>query len=75
MNRLSIVIPVYNAGRYLSGCIKNLLGQTFQDWEAVFVDDGSTDGSGSLLAELTAGEPRFHVVLHEIRNYMKSCCA
>ena len=65
MNRLSIVIPVYNAGRYLSSCIKNLRGQTFQDWEAVFVDDGSTDGSGSLLEELTAGEPRFHVIHQE----------
>ncbi len=62
MSRLSIVVPVYNAAPYLETCIRNLLAQTYSDWEAIFVDDGSTDGSDQLLDELTDGESRFHVI-------------
>lgn len=65
MSNLSIVIPVYNASPYLESCIQNLLGQTYQDWEAIFVNDGSTDGSGIRLKELTSGDSRFQIVHQE----------
>lgn len=47
----SIVIPVCNVAPYLRACLDSVLAQTFADWEAVCVDDGSTDGSGAVLDE------------------------
>ena len=44
----SILVPVYNAEKYLDECLENLMKQSFQDYEVVLVDDGSTDGSGEL---------------------------
>jgi len=43
--RYSIVIPVYNAEKYLYRCLESILQQTFSDYEIIIVDDGSTDAS------------------------------
>lgn len=59
----SIIIPVYNVAPYLRECLDSVLAQTFTDWEAICVDDGSTDGSGSILDEYAAKDNRV-VVLH-----------
>jgi len=53
---ISILIPVKNAAPFLSECFISILGQTETDWEAIFVDDHSTDGS---LAILQAVAKRF----------------
>ena len=58
----SIVIPVYNVAPYLRECLDSVLAQTFEDWEALCVDDGSTDGSGDILDEYAAKDTRFKVV-------------
>ena len=42
----SILVPVYNAGKYLDECLESLTKQSFSDYEVVLIDDGSTDGSG-----------------------------
>lgn len=44
----SIIIPVYNAEKYLDDCVKSVLGQTYTDYEVILVDDGSTDGSANM---------------------------
>lgn len=49
--RVSIIIPVYNTRPYLRECIDSALSQAYPDVEVVAVDDGSTDGSGEILAE------------------------
>lgn len=49
MKQISIIIPVYNAEKYLDDCIRSLFGQTYNVWEIVLVDDGSTDGSGDMI--------------------------
>lgn len=41
----SIIIPVYNAGRFLGECLHSIANQDFTDWEVIIVDDGSTDNS------------------------------
>lgn len=58
----SIIIPVYNVAPYLRECLDSVLAQTFKDWEAICVDDGSTDGSGEILDEYGARDKRFRVV-------------
>ena len=58
----SIIIPVYNVAPYLRECLDSVLAQTFTDWEAICVDDGSTDGSGVILDEYAAKDKRFRVI-------------
>lgn len=60
----SIVIPVYNASKYLRQTLDSVLAQTYGSWEAVCVDDGSTDGSGAILDEYAHCDSRF-VVIHQ----------
>ena len=60
--KFSVVIPVYNVAPYLRECLDSLRFQSFSDWEAVCVDDGSTDGSGAILDEYAAVDKRFRVV-------------
>jgi len=58
---ISAIIPVYNADKYVSRCLDSLLEQTCPNWEAVCVDDGSTDGSAAILDAYAAKDRRFHV--------------
>jgi glycosyltransferase involved in cell wall biosynthesis len=50
----SVVIPVYNGGQMLAGCLSALRQSTFSDWELLVIDDGSTDGSDRLAAQFGA---------------------
>ena len=58
----SVIIPVYNVEKYLRACLDSMLNQTFSDWEAICVNDGSTDGSAAILREYAAKDNRFQVV-------------
>lgn len=62
MAEISVIIPVYNAEKYIAGCLDALCAQTFGDIEVLCVDDGSTDGSGSILAEYAGKDPRIRVL-------------
>ena len=62
MNKVSILIAVYNAEKYLRDCLDSLLRQTHQDFQAICVDDASTDGSADILREYAADDRRFEVV-------------
>lgn len=68
MPTFSIIIPVYNFAPYLRECLDSLLAQTFTDWEAICVDEGSTDGSSVILDEYTNNDGRFQVVHADSRN-------
>lgn len=59
---IAVVIPVYNAARYIGECLDSITGQTFGDWEAVCVDDGSTDGTADLLASYAKKDSRIKVL-------------
>ena len=58
MSEISVIIPVYNTKPYLSRCIDSVLKQTYEDWELLLVDDGSTDGSGQICDEYAQSDSR-----------------
>ena len=60
--RVSIIIPVYNAEKFLRRCLDSVLNQTFTDWQAICVNDGSSDNSADILAEYAARDSRFVIV-------------
>ena len=64
MPHVSIVIPVYNTSRFLEECIRSVLHQDFTDWQVILIDDGSTDGSGTICDQFAANDPRIEV-LHQ----------
>jgi CDP-glycerol glycerophosphotransferase len=66
---LSVIVPVYGVDQYLRECLDSILAQTGDGWtgeelEVIAVDDHSLDGSGEILAEYAARDPRLHVVTH-----------
>lgn len=61
----SIVLPVYDVAPYLRECLDSVLSQTFSDWEAICIDDGSADGSQAILDEYAAKDVRFRVTHQE----------
>ena len=63
--QVSVIVPVYNVEQYLRRCLDSILGQTMPDWEAICVDDGSPDGSASILAEYAERDSRFRILTKE----------
>lgn len=62
MSYISVIIPVYNCGQFLRRCLDSLVNQSFKDWEAICINDGSKDNSGAILDEYAAADKRFKVV-------------
>lgn len=58
----SIIIPVYNVAPFLCECLDSVLAQRFASWEAICVDDGSVDNSGTILDEYAEKDSRFRVI-------------
>ena len=59
MNPLvSIIVPVYNAEKYIQQCICSILNQSYSDLEIIFVDDGSYDSSASICYVLAQEDTR-----------------
>lgn len=56
---ISFIIPIYNAGSRLSPCLDSVLQQTYPSFEALLIDDGSTDDSARICQEYVAKDPRF----------------
>lgn len=62
MDKVSIIIPVYNTEKYLEKCIKSVCNQTYQNLEIICVDDGSTDESGRILDRFAQVDKRIKVM-------------
>ncbi len=60
--QVSVVMPVYNAGSYLIDAVASIVNQSFQDWEMICVNDGSSDGSGACLDWFARQDPRIRVI-------------
>lgn len=62
MPKVSVIIPVYNAEKYLRQCLDSVVNQTLREIEIICVDDGSTDGSLAILQEYAASDARIKVL-------------
>lgn len=72
---VSVIVPVYNVEQYINQCIESILGQSFDDYEVLLIDDGSTDESGHICDAWAARDSKikaFHKLnggLSDARNY------
>ena len=62
---ISIIIPVYNVEKYLKECLDSVIAQTYTNWEAICVNDGSPDNCGAILDEYASTDPRIKVIHKE----------
>ena len=62
MEKVSIVVPVYNAKNYIKRCIESLVCQTYHNLEIILVDDGSSDGSEKICDEYAKEDDRIKVI-------------
>jgi hypothetical protein len=60
--RLSVVVPFYNVGEYIGDCLDSIARQTYTDFEAILVDDGSPDDSAAIAKEFCGHDSRFRIV-------------
>ena len=61
MPKVSVIIPVYNEGKYLHKCVDSVLNQTLKDIEIILVDDGSTDNSPDICKDYERKNDRIKV--------------
>lgn len=60
--KISVIIPVYNAEKYMSRCLDSILGNTYKNLEVICVDDGSTDLSANICNEYASRDCRIKVI-------------
>lgn len=61
---VSVIVPVFNTRDLLPRCLASIAAQTFRDFEAIVVDDGSTDGSAEVAEAFCRQDPRFRLLRH-----------
>ena len=71
---VSIIIPLFNGEKYIEDCIKNLKEQTIQNWEAIFINDGSTDNSLSLLGTYSKNDSRIKIISQQNQGVAVARC-
>lgn len=59
---ISIIVPVYNAQKYIKRCVESIVNQSYQKWELILIDDGSKDDSSLICDELKQTDSRIHVI-------------
>lgn len=62
--KISVIVPIYNVKPYLEKCMRTIIDQTYQNLEIIMVDDGSTDGTGTLCDQIAREDSRI-VVIHK----------
>ncbi|MDD3668907.1 MAG: glycosyltransferase [Alphaproteobacteria bacterium] len=65
MVKVSVIVPMYQVEKYVSGCLRSIAAQTHADFECICVDDGSRDASGRIAAEFAETDGRFRVIRQE----------
>ena len=65
MDMVSVIMPVYNSGRFIEDSILSVISQTYSCWELIVVDDGSTDNSKDIVEQYVKKDSRIHL----LQNY------
>ena len=66
MQKVSIIIPIYNSEKYLKTCLDSVLNQSYRNLEIILIDDGSTDGSAKIIDDYAKTDPR--IIIHHQKN-------
>ncbi|MHB1001503.1 MAG: glycosyltransferase family 2 protein [Armatimonadota bacterium] len=66
---VSIIIPVYNAEKFIRGCLDSIIGQTLGDLEVILINDGSTDGSLKIIEEYAALDSRISYITQQNKGF------
>ena len=66
--KISVIIPVYQVEKTLQRCVDSIIAQSFADWEAILVDDGSTDGSAAICDSYHATDCRIKTIHQDNRH-------
>ena len=65
MDRISVIVPIYNVEKWVSRCVRSIMAQTYPHLEIILVDDGSTDNSLSIINALAKEDDRIRVIHKE----------
>ncbi|WP_446424620.1 glycosyltransferase family 2 protein, partial [Mailhella sp.] len=65
---LTIIVPCYNAEKYIDRCLSSIYNQTYKNFECIVIDDGSTDNSATLCDKFSAKDSRFIIIHQENRG-------
>src|SRR4051812_13717709 len=72
---ITVIVPCFNAGQFLRETVESLIAQTRRDWEAVIVDDGSSDGSVEVAADIAAADERISCLVQPNGGVSAARCA
>lgn len=64
-NLVSIIMPAYNAEKYIAASIRSVIAQTYSEWELIVVDDGSTDSTATVVQEFVSRDSRIKYIFQE----------
>ena len=70
---VTVLMTVYNGGRFLAEAIRSILSQGFREYEFLIVDDSSSDGSVSVLKDFAAKDTRIRLLLNEVNKGQTAC--
>jgi len=59
---VSIIVPAFNAEKYVQETLESVIGQTYGNWECIIVNDGSTDGTQAVIESFIKDDPRFTLI-------------
>lgn len=71
--KISIIVPIYNVEKYLDKCLQSICRQTYSNFEAILIDDGSTDKSYEICEQYARKDPRIKIIQEENSGVVTAC--
>lgn len=71
MPKVSIIVPTYNHQEFIAECLDSIISQTYEDWEAIIIDDGSNDDTSIIIKNYIQLEPRIKYFFQENKGILK----